>query len=87
MQQLQQAFDVSERLACRVIDQPRSAQRYAAHTRDEKVALSRRMQELAQERPRFGCLRIGRLLRREQWQASDTRVYRLQRQDALGRSF
>ena len=41
------------------------------------------MRELAKERPRFGYRRIGRLLRREQWQASDTRVYRLWRREGL----
>ena len=41
------------------------------------------MRELAKERPRFGYRRVGRLLRRERWQASDTRVYRLWRREGL----
>ena len=33
----------------------------------------KRMLQLAKQRPRFGYRRIGRLLRAEGWQASDTR--------------
>lgn len=83
MKELQQVFEVSERRACRVVDQPRSTQRYESHPRDDEEALTRRMLELAKERPRFGYRRIGQLLRREQWQASDTRVYRLWRREGL----
>ena len=35
------------------------------------------------ERRRFGDRRIARLLRREGWLASDTRVYRLRRREGL----
>ena len=83
MKELQQTFEVSERRACRVVEQPRSTQRYESHPRDDEEALTRRMLELAKERPRFGYRRIGQLLRREQWQASDTRVYRLWRREGL----
>lgn len=83
MNELQQVFEVSERRACRVVDQPRSTQRYESHPRNDEEALTRRMLELAKERPRFGYRRIGQLLRREQWQASDTRVYRLWRREGL----
>lgn len=83
MNELQQSFDVSERRACRVLAQPRSTQRYESHPRDDEGVLTGRMLELAKERPRFGYRRIGQLLRREQWQASDTRVYRLWRREGL----
>lgn len=83
MKELQQVFEVSQRRACRVVDQPRSTQRYESNPRDDEEALTRRMLELAKERPRFGYRRIGQLLRREQWQASDTRVYRLWRREGL----
>jgi transposase InsO family protein len=41
------------------------------------------MRELARTRPRFGYRRIAVLLRREAWQASDTRVLRLWRREVL----
>ena len=66
-----------------MLDQPRSSQRYAAQPRDEEVALTRRMRELARKRPRFGYRRIASLLRRESWRASDTRIYRLWRREGL----
>ena len=36
---LQKEFTTSERRACRVIDQPRSCQRYVAKPREDEVAL------------------------------------------------
>ena len=83
MQQLQEEFEVSERRACEVLDQPRSTQRYEPEPRDDEPALVQAMLELVRQRPRFGYRRIGRLLRRDGWQASDTRVYRLWRREGL----
>ena len=83
VQQLQQGFDVSQRRACAVVDQPRSTQRYESEPRDDEAGVTKRMLQLAKERPRFGYRRIGWLLRAEGWQASDTRVYRLWRREGL----
>ena len=83
MQQLQVEFEVSERRACHVLDQPRSTQRYEPQPRDDEAVLVKAMLELARQRPRFGYRRIGRLLRRNGWQVSDTRVYRLWRREGL----
>jgi putative transposase len=80
---LQDEFAVSERRACKVLNQPRSCQRYAVKPRDDEGQLTGRMRELARQRPRFGYRRIGALLRREAWRASDTRVLRLWRQEGL----
>ena len=65
MHQLQSEFDVSERRACHVLDQPRSTQRYESSPRDDEATLAKRIRELVKERPRFGYRRIGRLLRCE----------------------
>jgi putative transposase len=65
VQDLQEEFEVSERRACEVVDQPRSTQRYESQPRDDEAALTKRMLELVKERPRFGYRRIGRLLRAE----------------------
>ena len=74
---------MSERRACKVLNQPRNAQRYEAQPRDDEPKLIERMRALARQRPRFGYRRIGALLRREAWRASDTRVLRLWRQEGL----
>jgi transposase InsO family protein len=80
---LKKEFTISERRACRVIDQPRSCQRYAAKPRDDERALVKRMLELVGERPRFGYRRIAALLRKEFWRASATRIWRLWRREGL----
>ena len=83
MKTLQAEYEVSERRACKVLDQPRSTQRYEPQPRDDEAALVKAMLELVRQRPRFGYRRIGRLLRRDGWQVSDTRVYRLWRREGL----
>ena len=80
---LQTKFAVSERRACRVVDQPRSCQRYAAKSRGDEGALVQRMLHLVRQRPRFGYRRIAALLRCEAWRASATRIYRLWRREGL----
>lgn len=83
MQQLQEEFDVSQRRACDVLDQPRSTQRYEPQPRHDEMALVKAMLKLVRQRPRFGYRRIGRLLRCDGWRVSDTRVYRLWRREGL----
>ena len=83
MEELQQTFEVSQRRACVVLDQPRSSQRYVPEVRSDEAGLVTRMLQLSRERPRFGYRRIGSLLRAEGWQASHTRVYRLWRREGL----
>ena len=74
---------LSERRACRVLSQPRSSQRRQPQPRSDEAALTCRMRQLVCQRPRFGYRRIGALLRREAWRASDTRIYRLWRREGL----
>lgn len=80
---LQEELAVSERRACEVLNQPRSCQRYRVKPRDDEPKLIERMRDLARTRPRFGYRRIAALLRREAWSASETRVFRLWRQEGL----
>ena len=63
VKELQEQFQVSERRACKVIDQPRSSQRYQSKPRDDESPLVKRMLELARHRPRFGYRRIAWQLR------------------------
>jgi hypothetical protein len=43
---LEETFEVSERRACEVVDQPRSTQRYAARPANDEAALVTRMLDL-----------------------------------------
>ena len=74
---------MSERRACRVLDQPRSSQRRRPAPRDDEPALVKRMLELARSRPRFGYRRIAALLRQEGFRAGATRALRLWRKEGL----
>ena len=80
---LQQQFDVSERRACAVVEQPRSTQRYRGHPRSDEAALCRRLRELVRRRPRFGYRRLTAVLRREGWHVNAKRIGRLCRREGL----
>jgi putative transposase len=62
--------------ACRLMKQARSVQYYRS-VKDPKVALRRRMRELAQVRVRYGYRRLHVLLKREGWQVGKNQTYRL----------
>jgi transposase InsO family protein len=81
--QLREEFTVSERRACRVLDQPRTSQRYQAQPRDDEAALVKRILELVREHPRYGYRLITAKLRQEGWHVNAKRVYRLWRREGL----
>ena len=83
MEHLQKDFKVSERRACRVVDQPRSSQRYISTKAEIDTALIQRMVALAGETPRYGYRRVWALLRREGWVVNKKRVQRLWREAYL----
>ena len=68
---------VSERRGCRVLDQPRSTQRYQSHWLDDEPRLLREMRVLSGGRPRFGAERIHRWLLERAAQVNHQRVHRL----------
>jgi len=74
---------VSERRACRVLDQPRMTQRYGAKVRDDEAPLVRRIHELVRLHPRRGYRMICGMLRLEGWRVNRKRVYRLWRKEGL----
>jgi transposase InsO family protein len=76
-------FDVSERRICRVLNQPRSTQRYVRKVRDGEALLIKRMIELATKYGRYGYRRITALLQREGFQVNHKRVERLWRNEGL----
>jgi putative transposase len=74
---------VTERRACRVLDQPRSTQRRCRHVPTDEPRLLKRIVELASEYGRYGYRRVTALLHREGWQVNHKRVERIWRQEGL----
>lgn len=83
MEHLQKKFCVSERRACRVVEQPRSSQRHVSTKVCEDTALMQRIITLSRENPRYGYRRVCALLRREGWAVNKKRVQRLWREAGL----
>jgi transposase InsO family protein len=80
---LQGTFEVSERRACRVLNQPRSSQRHVSTKVGKDAALVERMVVLSRENPRYGYRRVWALLGREGWKVNKKRVQRLWREAGL----
>lgn len=74
---------VSERRACRVVDQHRSTQRYECRTSEEEDQLVQRMRELAELFPQWGARPIWIRLRAEGWLVGKSRVERLYKREGL----
>jgi putative transposase len=74
---------VSERRACRTVEQPRSTQRYRVRRPEDEGRLVERMLALVRAHPRYGYRRIWALLRREGWRVNRKRVHRLWRREGL----
>ncbi len=83
MEHLQRSFRVSERRACRVVEQPRSTQRHTSEKTTKEAALVERMVALSRQNPRYGYRRVWALLRREGWEVNKKRVQRLWREQGL----
>jgi putative transposase len=74
---------VSERRACRVLDQDRTTQRYSTQTGFYDKAVRCRVIDLATQYGRYGYRRITGLLLREGWRVNHKRVERIWREEAL----
>lgn len=83
MEHLQTNFRVSERRACRVVEQHRTSQRHAPAKATQDTALRQRMVEISRQNPRYGYRRVWALLRREGWSVNKKRVQRLWREAGL----
>lgn len=81
--ELRDGFAVSQRRACRALGWGRSGVRYSPVISDERLALGRRIEELAGAHPRYGYRRIWALLRREGWSVNKKSVHRLWRASGL----
>ena len=74
---------VSERRACRVINQPRPTQRRVLMSRDDEESLTADIINLAIRFGRYGYRRITALLRDQGWQVNHKRVERIWRREGL----
>ncbi len=78
----QQAYRVSERRACRILQHARATQRYES-VKDDQAELCGRIKEIAGAHVTWGYLRVWVTLRREGWRVNKKRVYRLYKQEGL----
>ncbi len=76
-------LSVSERRACRAMDQPRSTQRYPRKQSDYERRLTVRMHELVRANPRYGYRRVCEALRNEGWRVNTKRIHRLWKKEGL----
>jgi len=74
---------VSERFACRVLEQHRSTQRKAPETAGDEAALTADIIALAKQYGRYGYRRVTALLRAEGWACNHKRVERIWRREGL----
>lgn len=83
MQQVCQKLTVSERRACRVLDQTRSTQRRELSPPSDEKQLTRDIIELATKYGRYGYRRITALLNNRGWRVNHKRVERIWRREGL----
>ncbi len=83
MEHVTAELGVSQRLACRVLDQHRSTQRKARRTADDEAALTQAIVALATQYGRYGYRRITALLHAEGWACNHKRVERIWRAEGL----
>ena len=83
---MQENFKVSERRACRTLQQNRQTQRYQPKQPDLDRPIIDKIVALSEKHPRYGYRRITALLRREGYQVNLKRVHRLWKNEGLQRS-
>ncbi|MDP6513494.1 MAG: IS3 family transposase [SAR202 cluster bacterium] len=74
---------VSERRACRVLDQPRPTQRRVLKSQDDEESLTTEIINLAVQFGRYGYRRITALLKDMGWRVNHKRVERIWRREGL----
>ena len=83
MSHARQTHGLSERLACRVVKQPRGTRRYRPTQRDDEDTLTQAIVTLAGQYGRDRYRRITALLKRTGWQVGKDRVERIWRREGL----
>jgi putative transposase len=76
-------YCVSERKACRVMDQPRGTQRYVCKVRDDEEIVVKKMVRLLKKHPRAGVKMMTAMLRRGGVLINHKRVARLMKKHNL----
>lgn len=76
-------FGISERRACRAVDQPRATQRRKSTKREVERRLVDDMLRIVRRYPRYGYRRVHDRLRRQGWSVNHKRVFRLWRREGL----
>jgi len=74
---------VSERRACKTLEQPRSTQRYKPTRQNDEALLIREIHEIVRAHPRYGTPRVYHTLRDRGWSINHKRVERLWRREGL----
>ena len=74
-------YGVSERKACRVLNQCRATQRYESRQMDDEDHLRHCVIDLASKYGRYGYKRIAALLKQEGWRVNHKRVFRIWREE------
>ena len=80
---MRQALCVSERRACRTLQQHRSTQRRKPMGRQDEAALTNAIVAKAREYGRYGYRRVTALLRADGWRVNAKRVERIWRREGL----
>ncbi len=83
VEQVCEALQVSERRACRALEQARSTQRYERVVVDDEAKLTQEVVRLASQYGRYGYRRVTGLLRNEGWTVNYKRVERIWRAEGL----
>lgn len=83
MEHARREYGVSERQACRMLQQWRGTQRYLPTPRTDEEALTEALIELASEYGRYGYRRITALLQARGWSVGKDRVQRIWRREGL----
>ncbi len=83
MELVQERYGISERRACRALEQPRATQRYAVTMADDEEALTTALVQLASRYGRYGYRRVTAMLQREGWRVNHKRVERIWRRGRL----
>ena len=76
-------FNISERRACKALEQPRSTQRRKKVIKFDEELLRRSIVKLACDYGRYGYRRITALLNQDGWRVNHKRVERIWREEGL----
>ena len=80
---LQQAYNVSERRACRALELPRSTKRHQPRADRLNERIISRLRELSEKKKRYGSPRLHQFLLREGFKINHKRTERFYRKEGL----